>query len=74
MEDIGKDSTHAVKIMSLRPYVMEIMRELLAVFMSTKDLENELFYQSQGNVASVGLTGPTKFGLQGGLCRAPFLI
>ena len=65
---------HAVKIIPLRLCVMEIMRELLAVFMSTKDSGNELFYRNQGNAASVGLTGPTQFGLRGGPCRAPFPI
>jgi hypothetical protein len=41
------------KIIPLRLRITEIMRELLAVFMSTKDPENELFYRSQGNAARV---------------------
>jgi hypothetical protein len=43
----------ASKIIPLRLFVMEIMRELLAVFMLTKDPENELFYRGQENAARV---------------------
>lgn len=31
-------------------------------------------FTGQGNAASIGLTGPTKFGLRGGPCHAPFPI